>query len=106
MYGLHHLLYPAGSHWGAVYAVLVAILGPAIPAVAWLLVTYSYRQDKLMIIKQVGKHVSEAELGTGAGDTAIESQPGGSSSRSVSTQGSGVSEALSPYLVYHHTHVC
>ena len=81
------------------YGVLVAILGPSIPAVAWLLVTYSYRQDKLMNIKQVGKHVSQAELGTGAADGAIGSQPGGPASRSTSTGGSGVSQALSPCLV-------
>ena len=79
-------------HVGAskVYAALAAVLGPCITIATWLLVTYSYRQDKLMIIKQVGKHVSEAELGTGAADGSTGGRQGVPSSRSVSSQGSGM----------------
>lgn len=61
-------------------------MAPAIPFATWLLVTFSYRQDKLMIIRQVGKHVSEADLGRGAADDAVSSQQ--SSSRSASSRGS------------------
>lgn len=47
----------------AAYVVIAAVLGPTIPTVAWLIVTYSYRKTKLMIIREVGRHVTEADLG-------------------------------------------
>lgn len=50
----------------AAYGVIAAVLGPGIPIVAWLIVTYSYRQDKLMMINEVGKHVAETDLGVEA----------------------------------------
>ena len=43
-----------------------------------------------MIIKQVGKHVSDAELGAGAADNAVGSQQGLSVSASTSSHSSGV----------------
>ena len=88
-------LHLAGFSTSKVYAVVVAIIGPGVPIIAWLLLTYHYRQDKLMIIRQVGKHVSEAELGVGAADSSIGSRQGVPSSRSMSSQGSGVLEGLS-----------
>ena len=45
------------------YAVVAAVLGPGIPILTWLLVTYSYRQDKLMIVREASNHLSEEDLG-------------------------------------------
>ena len=62
----------AGHDASAAYAAIAAILGPGIPIVAWLIVTYSYRQDKIMIIREVGKNVTEAELGGKASSSTSE----------------------------------
>ena len=43
-----------------------AFLGPGIPVLTWLILTWSYRQDKLMILRETFNHVSEEDLGCGA----------------------------------------
>ena len=48
------------------YAIAAAILGPGIPVLTWLILTWSYRQDKLMILRETFNHVSEEDLGCGA----------------------------------------
>ena len=80
----------AGAVPKQVWAVLTAVVGPAAAISAWLVVTYSYRQDKLMIVKEVGKRVSNAELGSGAADDAVGNRRGLSVSPSTSSHSSGV----------------
>ena len=55
----------AGHGAETAYAIVAAIIGPGIPILAWLILTYSYRQDKQMIIRETGKHVTEEDLGPG-----------------------------------------
>ena len=55
----------AGRGAETAYAIVAAIIGPGIPILTWLILTYSYRQDKQMIIRETGKHVTEEDLGPG-----------------------------------------
>lgn len=55
------------------YAVIAAIVGPSIPILAWLVVTYSYRHDKQMIIRETSRHVTEDDLGSGITANAVDS---------------------------------
>ena len=64
------------------YAAIAAILGPGIPILAWLIVTYSYRHDKQMIIRETCRHVTEDDVGSATTANAVDSLSDLSANRS------------------------
>lgn len=68
---LYLVLRTAGHILQVVYSVIAAVLGASIPVITWLIVSYSYRQDKLMIVREVGEHATEADLGSEASDDSL-----------------------------------